>query len=254
MLIHYTLYQTDFQKPSRHTTMSEPVNSVNNRNCPDCDKPFHSLLYEQYKKDNNNKEPRNNKIYRCLQCKQLKDKAHNMKNKRQNIEETGDNQFNLQSFLYGNCYLVDVDFAEKKKLKYATNTVLQNALSDLRSQNSVLQAHNSMLQANLNELNSALQKYKVKEDYAEKCRLASIRDIPIRMNGKRMFQHLCIEHFKKSRQTGKTITCINGDMCHSAHYLSDYSGEDTYETWKGALNKRRFDIDDEKWFAARLKL
>jgi len=156
--------------------------------------------------------------------------------------------------LYGNCYLVDVDFAEKKKLQYATNTVLQNALSDLRSQNSVLQAHNSMLQANLNELNSALQKYKVKEDYAEKCRLASIRDIPIRMNGKRIFQQLCIEHFKKSRQTGKTITCINGDMCHSAHYLSDYSGEDTYETWKGVLNKRRFDIDDEKWFAARLKL
>ena len=32
-----------------------------------------------------------------------------------------------------------------------------------------------------------------------------------------------------------------------AHYLSDYTGEDTYDIWKAHLKKRRFDIDDEKW-------
>ena len=111
--------------------------------------------------------------------------------------------------------LVDINFAERKKLQYATKTVLQNELDDLRSQNSMLQAQNSMLQARVNELDSALKKYKDKEDYAERCYVASNRDIPKTVNGKR--GHLCIEHFKKERQTGKKITCINGDRCWGAH-------------------------------------
>ena len=68
--------------------MSDSVNS-NNRVCPDCKKPFYSLLYEQYKKDKN-KEPRSDKKYRCLNCKQHKERKHNNKhNKRPHLEETG---------------------------------------------------------------------------------------------------------------------------------------------------------------------
>ena len=123
-------------------------------------------------------------------------------------------------------------------------------MGDLRSQNATLQVQNSILHARVNALevekelqNSALKKYQEQEiirqiRFQESMSVISSNHIP---NMKK--DQLCIQHFKMNGDL-----CKNGDLCHSAHYVSDYSGTQTYQEFKAYMKKTtRITLCDTKW-------
>ncbi len=90
--------------------------------------------------------------------------------------------------------------------------------------------------------NSKLKTYQEKEvlaDIRARESMSNIRSNHIPNNKK---EQLCINHFKKG------VNCKNGIFCHSAHYVSDYSGTDTYEEFKAYMKKTtRVTLCDTKW-------
>ena len=140
--------------------------------------------------------------------------------------------------------LIDVDFVEKKKHFYATNTELKSEILMLQIQNSMLQARVNELEVETVRINSALKRYKEEEDLRERRVQESIgNNIPNRNNPNRNYDpELCSNHFR----VGKV--CKNDRHCYNVHYLSDYSGTQTHESYTAFLQKTyRSKLDDTKW-------